>query len=225
MTRSPVSFGSFGSTPDALTATDFYRWFHLEQTAMTRAEDGRTTAAYRSIGQFRELAVLSIESSADGWTDAMNLRVARSFVDDPREGVFARDLIASFIREAAAEQGYEDRVAALLLALRNPPLPRRCEVVYTNSNPIPFLPRLPGDFGPALAVCDGTEASFHTGLTTTFWRMSNDVIDGVGTLTLSFSTPTRSADDDRTAVKRYRRRVGQRRGLWRDRGVGDGQPE
>ena len=186
MTRNPVSFGSFGSTPDALTATDFYRWFHLEQTATIRNEDGRTTTAYRSVGQFRELAVLHIEAGADGWTDAMCLQVARSFVDDPREGVFARDLIASFIREAAAGQGYEDGIAALLLDLRNPPPPRRGEAAYTNSNPIPFMPRLPGDFGPAMAVCDGTEASFYTGLTTTFWHMSNDVIDGVGTLTLSF---------------------------------------
>jgi hypothetical protein len=186
MMRNPVSFGSFGPTPDALTATDFYSWFHLGQTGAIRHDDGRRTTAYRSIGQFRELAVLYIEAGADGWTDAMYLQVVRSFVDDPREGIFARDLIASFIREAAAGQGFDDGVASLLQTLRNPPLPRRGEVVYTNSNPIPFLPRLPGDFGPALPVCDGTEASFYTSLASTFWRMSNDVIDGVGTLTLSF---------------------------------------
>lgn len=166
MTQQPVAFGSFGATPGALTATDFYRWFHLEQTEMIRTEDGGTTATYRSTGQFRELAAIHIVAGADGWTDALSLQVARSFVDDPREGVFARDLVASFIREAAAEQGYEDGITALLLALRNPPQPRRCEVVYMNSNPIPFMPRLTGDFGPALAVCDGTEASFYTGLAT-----------------------------------------------------------
>ena len=32
----------------------------------------------------------------------MLLRVSRSFVDDPLDGIFARDLIASFIREGAA---------------------------------------------------------------------------------------------------------------------------
>jgi hypothetical protein len=189
MTRNPVSFGSFGPTPGALTETDFYSWFHLQQTAVLRTENGRTTTVYRSIGQFRDLAALYIGAAADGWTDCMYLQVARSFVDDPRAGVFARDLIASFIREVTAEQGFEDAMAALLLALRNPPLPRRSEAVYTNSNPIPFMPRLPGDFGPVLAVCDGTDASFHTWLATTFWRMSNDVIDGVGTLTLSFQGP------------------------------------
>jgi hypothetical protein len=189
MTRNPVNFGSFGPRPDAVVATDFYRWFHLEQAAVMPTADGRTTAAYRSTGQFRELAVLYIGTDADGWTDGTHLQVARSFIDDPREGVFARDLIASFIREAAAEQGYEDAIAALLLALRNPPPPRRGEVVYTNSNPIPFMPRLPGDFGPALTVCDGIEASFSTWLTTTFMRVSNDVIDGAGTLTLSFRGP------------------------------------
>ncbi len=119
----------------------------------------------------------------------MFLQVARSFMDDPREGMFARDLVASFIREGAAGQGYEDAIAALQQALRVPPLPRRGEAVYTNSNPIPFMPRLPGDFGPALAVCDGTEASFYSHLASSFWRMSNDVIDGVGTLTLSFTKP------------------------------------
>lgn len=189
MRGNPVSFGSFGSTPDTVVATDFYRWFHLEQTAAMPTEDGRTTAAYRSAGQFRELAALHIEADADGWTDALCLQVVRSFVDDPREGIFARDLIASFIREATAGQGYDDGIAWLLQTLRNPPLPRRGEVVYTNSNPIPFGPRLPGDFFPALAVCDGAEASFYTSLTTTFWHMSNDVIDGVGALTLSFRGP------------------------------------
>ena len=186
MTRTGVSFGSFGSTPDALTATDFYSWFHLDQTGVMRRGDSGTTAAYRSTGQFRESAVLYIEAGADGWTEAMCLQVLRSFLDDAREGIFARDLIASFIREAVAGQGYEAGLAALLQTLRQPSPARRSEVVYTNSNPIPFTPRPPGDFGPALAVCDGTEASFYTGLTTLFWRMSNDVIDGVGTLTLSF---------------------------------------
>ncbi len=149
-----------------------------------RTDDG-AAASHRTTGRFRELVVLQVAADADGRTDWLSLRVARSFVDDPRDGVFARDLVASFIREAAVEQGYDDSFASALHDLRDYPRPRRGEVSYTDSNPLPPFPRLPGDFRPVVAVCTGAEASFITRLAHTELRMSNDRFDGAGALTVS----------------------------------------
>ena len=52
-------------------------------------------------------------------------------------------------------------------------------VIYTDSNPLPPLPRLPGDLGPAFAVYSGAQAAFSARLAHTDLGMSNDRFDGV----------------------------------------------
>jgi hypothetical protein len=180
-----VSFGSFGSTPDDVSGTDFYGWFHFGQLTKTLAEEGVTTVTHRTTGGFRDLVVLTVAADADGQTDSLSLRVARSFIDDPRDGVFALDVVASFIREGAVGQGFEAGFALLLGDLRSH-MHRYSHVVYTDSNPLPPLPRLPGDFGPAFAVYSGADAAFSTQLAHTDLRLSNDRFDGVGALTVSY---------------------------------------
>jgi hypothetical protein len=180
-----VSFGSFGPTPGDVLVTDFYGWFHFGELQKIHAEGGATTVTHRTTGGFRDLVVLTVAADADGQTDSLSLRVARSFIDDPRDGVFALDLVASFIREGATGQGFEDGFGLLLQDLRGH-LHRYSHVVYTDSNPVPPMPRLPGDFGPAFAVYSGTEAAFSARLPHTDLRLSNDRFDGVGALTVSY---------------------------------------
>ncbi len=184
-TGQPVSFGSFGSTPDHVLATDFYDFFHLGEARRVTDDRGDTTVSYRTSGRFHGLVVLDVAAGADMRTEWLSLQVARSFVDEPRDGWFARDVVASFIREGTADQGYEDGFATLLQDLRTRPLERRREVVYTDSNPLPPAPRLPGDFSSAFAVYSGADAWFATRLAHIDLRMSNDRFDGVGALTVS----------------------------------------
>jgi hypothetical protein len=195
MTHSPASFGTFGSTVDDVFATDFYGFFHLEEVTKTSPANGGTMASHRNSGPFRELVVLQVAADADNQLDWLALRVVRSFVDDPREGVFARDVVASFIREGTAGQGYADAFAALLEDLRSRSFGCR-EVSYLDSNPLPALPRLPGDLGPAFGVYSGAEASFATRLANTDLRLSNERFDGVGALTVVFHRLSTSAAAD-----------------------------
>jgi len=186
MMHKTMTFGTFGSTRDDVLATDFYGFFHFAEATQVATDDGGTTASYRTCGGFRELVVLQVAADAGGLTDWLSLQVARTFVDDPQNGVFARDVIASFIREGVAGQGYEDSFALVLRELLTQPLRRRWEVSYTDSNPVPQMPRLPGDFRPVLSVCGGGDATFSAQLAYTDLRMSNDRFDGVGALTVSF---------------------------------------
>jgi hypothetical protein len=185
MRREQVSFGSFGSTPDDVLLTDFYGWFHFGQLADSHVDDGATTMTHRTTGGFRDLVTLTVATGADGLIDLLSLRVARSFIDDPRDGIFALDVVASFIREGAADQGFVDGFALLLGDLRSH-RHRYGHVIYVDSNPLPEMPRLPGDFGPALAVYDGREAAFGARLAHTDLRLHNDRFDGVGALTVAF---------------------------------------
>jgi hypothetical protein len=181
-----MSFGTFGSVPDDVSATDFYSWFQFGEVTRTSAERGAVLVTHRTAGQFRDLVVLRVTADAHGQTVRLSLQVARSFIHDPREGMFARDVVASFIREASAQQGYDECFAVLLGDLWSKPLRGPDAVVYTDCNPLPSMPRLPGDFRPAFPVYGGAEATFTTPLTQTDFCMSNDHFDGVGALTVSF---------------------------------------
>jgi hypothetical protein len=186
MRARPVNFGSFGSTPAELSVTDFYEFFHFGVVDEVGAGKGATRATHRTEGGFRDRVLLTVTVVADGQIDALSLQVARSFIDDRRDGIFARDAVSSFIREGAVGQGFEYGFAHLLRDIRTSPLYRRGGVVYTDSNPVPPTPPMPGDFIPAFGVYCGAAASFAARLEHIDLRMSNDRFDGVGALTVSY---------------------------------------
>lgn len=86
-----------GATLDAVAGTDFFRWFHLER------QPGGThdRVEYRPSGAaFRDLVAVTIHQDARGTVAAAEIRIARSFIDDPDQGMNAADFAASFLTAA-----------------------------------------------------------------------------------------------------------------------------
>jgi hypothetical protein len=99
MSADPL-FGEMGSSVDDLAASPLFAWFALVREDEVRRQ--RTLeVTFRPEGPaFHDLAELRVSAAADGRLESLELRLARGFVDDRRNGMFARDLAKSFLRGA-----------------------------------------------------------------------------------------------------------------------------
>jgi hypothetical protein len=106
----PANAGMIGADLAAVRqGSDFFTFFHLEPTGPASPE--RVTEFRPSGEDFRQLARLTVTVDAGGKITAMTLTLKRSFIDDPTNGVFARDIAKSFLRDAppaADEKGVSD---------------------------------------------------------------------------------------------------------------------
>jgi len=97
--------GFIGMSLDDATKTDLFEWFHFAPAASPAAGQ----AVFKPSGEkFHDLATLSAAVGADGRITAIDVAIARSFIDDPRDGIFAADLGKSFL---AAALPPDDRTA------------------------------------------------------------------------------------------------------------------
>ncbi|HVZ00428.1 MAG TPA: hypothetical protein VHA35_13035 [Dongiaceae bacterium] len=99
----------------ALTAAqdqEFFRWFSLERYEPAQAlADGRTWHGFRPSGEkFQALVTVNLETDAGGRIVDAKLCLDRAFVEHPKDGAFARDITASFLRWALprGQQGAVD---------------------------------------------------------------------------------------------------------------------
>jgi len=94
-------FGTMGETLDTAGQTEFFAWFHLEQTEQ-RAEAPGKLVRFRPSGEkFRELCCLDALTGEPPAAPlvALELVVEREFLDGP-SGIFAQDLVKSFLLAA-----------------------------------------------------------------------------------------------------------------------------
>jgi len=89
-----------GRALDEAIDHDFFRWFHLARyEAPRRLTDSANWHGFRPEGpKFRNLVTVNLESDhAERITDA-KLCLDRAFVEHAKDGAFARDITASFLR-------------------------------------------------------------------------------------------------------------------------------
>lgn len=79
--------------------SDFFRFFHLvEVGAPTPLGASQAWHSFRPDGlAFHALVELDVLANGDGTIGAASFGIDRSFIDDPRNGVFARDIVKSFL--------------------------------------------------------------------------------------------------------------------------------
>jgi hypothetical protein len=79
---------------------DFFRRFHLVRYEAPRGlADGATWHGFRPEGEsFRDLATVNLETDRDERIGDAKLCLGRAFVAHPKDGVFAREITASFLR-------------------------------------------------------------------------------------------------------------------------------
>ncbi|HXP73774.1 MAG TPA: hypothetical protein VN823_06480 [Stellaceae bacterium] len=88
-----------GMRLDQAGRTAFFLWFNLEPVAR---RDARTTAFKPSGPSFRELVTVTVRTDDADRIAAIELSIARSFIEDPRQGMFAADIAKSFLGAALA---------------------------------------------------------------------------------------------------------------------------
>ncbi|NOT08488.1 MAG: hypothetical protein HOP28_09820 [Gemmatimonadales bacterium] len=95
------SFGALGESLSAAQASGFFRWFTLEQTGASSPVPGRQVTHHRPNGPaFRDLTEVLLTATDRGELTAVELRLSRDFIEHPHNGLFARDIAKSLLRDA-----------------------------------------------------------------------------------------------------------------------------
>jgi len=90
------NFGSMSETLETALQTEFFKWFHLEETER-RPETPGEVVRFRSSGpKFRDLCYLDVLRAANGRLVRMELVLQRQFIDG-RDRDFAQDIVKSFL--------------------------------------------------------------------------------------------------------------------------------
>jgi hypothetical protein len=89
-------FGSMGPTLETARQSEFFQWFHMEETERHPDEPGEAVRFRPSGEKFHDLCYLDILIAAHGELVRMELIVQRAFLDGT-DHLFAQDLVKSFL--------------------------------------------------------------------------------------------------------------------------------
>jgi hypothetical protein len=92
-------FGSMGQTLATSRQSEFFQWFHMEETERRPEEPGMLIRFRPSGDKFQDLCSLDILSVPSGELVRMELVVQRTFIDGT-DHLFAQDLVKSFLMGA-----------------------------------------------------------------------------------------------------------------------------
>src|SRR5260370_1024799 len=95
-----------GSGLSDAIAQQFFHWFHLVRDEEPRGlADGATWHGFRRDGEkFRDLVTVNLEADRAANLIDAKLCLDRAFVEHPKDGAFARDITASFLRWAIPKE-------------------------------------------------------------------------------------------------------------------------
>jgi hypothetical protein len=90
------AFGSMGETLETAVQTEFFKWFHLEETERKPDEPGEEVRFRPSGEKFHDLCYLDVLMASAGELVRMELVVRRAYIEG-RDRHFAQDLVKSFL--------------------------------------------------------------------------------------------------------------------------------
>jgi hypothetical protein len=175
------NFGNFGKNPEDAKKTEFFRWFHLEQTEAASQQDGGRVISFKpSAPKFHHLVTVKVTTAAGEVLRGMELVVHRSFINDPQDGIFARDIAKSFLLAGLAAP--RDRETTDLIN----------EIQYRNVSSMPILrhesvkePKLPEKPTPGYLTYSGQQPSFEHPVPGFLLRLENKKLGEVPVLVVS----------------------------------------
>ena len=96
--------GLIGQTIERAQNHALVLWFHLRAVGPKSSEGAQARIDFRPSGSsFRDLVLLSAWLDADERILRIAMSLERSFIDDPRQGMFARDIAKSLVRTEMRE--------------------------------------------------------------------------------------------------------------------------
>jgi hypothetical protein len=143
--------------------SDYFQFFNLEPTGS--AEPLANETSFKPAGpDFRQLVTVYVETDSKQVISGLRVVIARSFIDDPKNGVFARDLIKSTLLAAVSASD-----AASLGDLETEILYRdRKGTILTRSEP-----QLSATPSAGYLVVSGASSSWETKVRSGKIRLSN----------------------------------------------------
>jgi hypothetical protein len=88
-------FGSVGPTLESALQSEFFQWFHMEETERHPDDPGEAVRFRPSGEKFHDLCYLDVLIASRGELIRMELVVQRAFLDGT-DNLFAQDLVKSF---------------------------------------------------------------------------------------------------------------------------------
>jgi hypothetical protein len=148
--------------------SDFFSWFHLEETGPAREAGDNKILTFKPSGEvFRDLVTLNITLNAEGRILEMELLLARSFINDGANGIFARDIAKSLLRSAIPRENKDD-VADLANEIEFQSSSTRPVITATQE-----LPKLPDQPTLGYQVFQGKEKRYEQVLSRCVVRLEN----------------------------------------------------
>lgn len=92
-----------GDLAFARTHSDYFEFFHLEPSGDAQPSAGGKMNCFKPTGPaFRQVVAVYVETNPEDSIVGIRVVLARSFIEDPQNGIFARDLIKSSLLSAVS---------------------------------------------------------------------------------------------------------------------------
>jgi hypothetical protein len=127
---------------NARTTNDFFRFFNFEPVGTEKLTEPTRLITFQPSGDaFKALVTLCVTTNPKGTIQAMQLFIARSFIDDSQQCAYAADLAKSFLRRASPTSA-SDSIGSLSADIEAWAMARSTATILT-SQPLPSPPRSP----------------------------------------------------------------------------------
>jgi len=176
--------GVFGNTLAQAKRSEFFVWFHLEETSR-KQEGALTVLTFRPTSdQFHDLVAVEMTTDANDGLRAAALVIQRAFIDHTQSFTFAADITKSFL-VAALEPADIGLIGEAALQIRGyQPAGSGMRVMYVRNAPEPIAP---GEGETEYLTYAGKRRQFQRALETSNLSMVNGQVCGLGHLTIKIT--------------------------------------
>lgn len=174
--------GLIGQPLAVAQTNEFFTWFHLVQTASQPCGGGQALGFRPDGEQFHRVVAVEVMTDAHGDIATMALMLDRAFIGDSANGVLARDIAKSFLRDVPGSQAgagvvaLADEIEAGMLS---------SGTVVFHSGVSPAKPK--GPSSPGYQVFLGDRESYALTTDGEALTLTNEQQEGEAVLRLSLS--------------------------------------
>jgi len=173
---SAAPLGELGGTVEQARKTEFFRFFHLEETV----RQGPVVHFKPSAEKFRSLVTLNLSLDSRQLLAGAELILSRAFVDSGSDGMFARDIAKSFLWIVTTAEE-RNGIAGLLAEIAQPPANLSGTLIVREG----AAPRVATAPSPGYWTFLGEQKSYEQRVNGGRIRLENRDVDGLPVLAIT----------------------------------------